>query len=88
MSGTEDFRIVRSTLEAARASCLLGLVRASNDTSITSARSSGVRYFLKNWEEGAGLSPSESARGLRALERPAGLGPAQAAPASTRLPAG
>lgn len=88
MLGTEDFRIVRSTLEAARASRLLGLVRASSDTSIRSARSSGVRYFLKNWEEGAGLSPSVSTCGLHALERPAGLGPAQAALASTQLPAG
>ena len=96
MSGMEDFRIVRSTLEAAWMSCLLGLVRASIDTSIRSALSSGVRYFLKNWEKGSRaeplwfcpwpLHPGEAGRSGSSpactLGRPAGLGPARPAPGS------
>lgn len=48
--GDGGLQIVRrSTLEAARASRLLGLVRASSDTSIRSARFLGESgYFLKN----------------------------------------
>ena len=96
MSGTEDFRIIRSTLEAAWTSCLLGLVRASIDTIIRSALSSGVKYFLKNWEKGNRadplwfcpwpLHPEEAgwagSSPACTLRRPAGLGPAQPAPGS------
>lgn len=48
ISGRENFRIILSISEAAWASCLLVLVRAPMDTTSTSARSSGVRYFWKD----------------------------------------
>lgn len=48
MSAIGDFRIAVSILEAAELSFLLAVAMASRATKITSALSSGVRYFLKN----------------------------------------
>lgn len=85
MSGIGDFRITFSILEAAEPSFLLVAAMASMATRITSARSSGLRYFRKNCRKNdrrvcSGMArapgPPTSRQGRDSLRPASGLCPA------------